>query len=395
MQMAESFEIHRAEWDIFYPADLDEKRVPQILRPLTNVEHEMNDFPWYTVGRLIELLEKPEPSFEYLHVTVYFRARAAMLAMNGDVLDHTELFGALGKHQLQIGGIYRKHLHHYLMMCMQKHNMARLPECDRHRMDPFDDPGETEKNRDLMRRCIQAAERSFINTLNFISECPGMDARIEGESVEFWVKRIERDKPMDVRVRVTRHAGGYRVKPCRDEAIATFGAGGTARAFDVRLQEEFPFGMAATEEGKNRRADARSWRRRGKENEAMGNDSTATVAREAAEIALASIAPALRCSKLNPNRGATDDLVQAYNLERKKHANDVETFWALSRLDIETARKTPDKAPWMRLSDANRHYRLAVHGDAIRAVDIATRAEALQRRYRRAIEQTQQLGSNK
>ena len=346
----------------------------------------MNDFPWYVVGRLIELLEKPEPSFDYLHVTVYFRARAAMLALNGDILDHRELFGILSKHQLQVGGIYRKHLQNYLLMCMQKHNMARLPECDRHRMDPFDDPGKTEKNRDLMRRCIQAAERAFINTLNFISEGPGMDARIEGESVEFWIKRMERDRALDVRVRVTRHVGGYRVKPCRDEAIATFGAGGTARTFVVRLQEEFPFGKAETENGKDRCTD--SGRRSGKEKVAKDTDSTATVAQKAAEIALATIAPALRCSKLNPNRGATDDLVQAYNLERKKHATDAETFRALSRLDIETARKTPDKAPWMRLSDANRHYRQAVHGDAVRAVDIATRAVALQRRYRRAIGQT-------
>jgi len=374
-------EIHLADWSIPYPADLDERRVPQILRPLTNVEHEMNDFPWYTVGRLIELLEKPEPSFDYLHVTGYFRARAAMLALKGDILDHTELFGALSKYQLQVGGIYRKHLQNYLLMCMQKHNMARLPECDKHRMDPFDDPGETEKNRDLMRRCIQAAERAFINTLNFISEGPGLDAKIEGESVEFWVKRMERDRAIDVLVRVTRHAGGYRVKPCRDEAIATFGAGGTARTFAVRLQEEFPFGMAMTEKGKDR--DLKR-----KEKVAKGDDSTATVAQKAAEIALATIAPALRCSKLNPTRCATDDLVQAYNLERKKHATDRETFRVLSRLDIETARKTPDKAPWMRLSDANRHYRQAVHGDAVRAVDIATRAVALQRRYRRAIGQT-------
>jgi len=383
-----NLEIHTADWSIPYPADLDERRVPQILRPLTNVEHEMNDFPWYAAGRLIELFEKPEPSFEYLHVTAYFRARAAMLALKGDILDHAELFSALSKHQLQIGGIYRKHLHHYLLMCMQKHNMARLPECDRHRMDPFDDPSETEKNRDLLRRCIQAAERAFINTLNFISEGPSMYARIEGESVEFWVKRMERDRAIDVRVRVTRHAGGYRVKPCRDEAIATFGSGGTARTFVVRLQEEFPFGMAVTENGKDRRTDAHCGRRREKENVAQGDYSTATVAQQAAEIALATIAPALRCSKLNPNRGATDDLVQAYNLERKKHATDRETFRALSRLDIETARKTPDKAPWMRLSDANRHYRQAVHGDAVRAVDIATRAAALHRRYRRAIGQT-------
>ena len=381
-------EIHLADWSIPYPADLDERCVPQILRSLTNVEHEMDVCPWYLTGRLVELLEKPEPSFEYLHFTVFFRARAAMLTLNGDVLDHTELYSALSKHQLQVGGIYRKHLQCYLLMFMQKHNMARLPECDRHRMDPFDDPSETEKNRDLMRRVIQAAERAFLNTLNFISESPGMDERIEGESMEFWVKRVERDRAIDVRVRVIRHAGGYRVKPCRDEAIATFGTGGTARTFTVRLQEEFPFGKAATIDGKDRRMDSHGGRRRGKEKVAKGDDSTATVAQKAAEIALATIAPALRCSKLNPTRGATDDLVQAYNLERKKHATDRETFRALSRLDIETARKTPDKAPWMRLSDANRHYRQAVQGDAVRAVDIATRAVALQRRYRRAIGQT-------
>ena len=180
--MSVSCEIHRAEWDILYPAGCDAASLPGFLRPLTYVDHDLNAFPWYVVGRLIELLEKPEPSFEYLHVTVYFRARAAMLALNGDVLDHTDPFGALSKHQLQIGGIYRKHLQRYLLMFMQKHNRARLPECDRHRMDPFVDPSEAEKNRDLLRRVIQAAERAFINTLNFISEGPGLDARIEAVS---------------------------------------------------------------------------------------------------------------------------------------------------------------------------------------------------------------------
>jgi hypothetical protein len=113
--------------------------------------------------------------------------------------------------------------------------------------------------------------------------------------------------------------------------------------------------------------------------------ANATTAQKAAEIALATVAPALRCSKLNPDRGARDDLVQAFSLERKKHATDGETFTALARLDIETARKTPDKAPWMRLSDANRQYNRAVRGEAVRADDIATRAVALERRYRRAL----------
>ncbi len=253
-----STEIHRADWSILYRADLDEKSVPLILRLLMQVDHEWEDFPWYLVGRFVELLEKQEPSFVYLHMTAFFRARAAMLALTGDVLDQSGVYGALHKHQLQVGGIYRKLLQRHLLMFMQKHNMARLPECDRHGMDPFDDPSKVETNRDLIRRVIQAAERSFLNVLNFLSEGPDMDERIAGESVEFWVKRMERDRAVDVPVRVTRHAGGYTVKPSRDEAKQAYGTGGTARTFAVRLQAEFHLETADNSDGEAHRTECAS-----------------------------------------------------------------------------------------------------------------------------------------
>ncbi len=376
-------EIHPADWGIPYPADLDEKCVPGLLRSLTHVDHDWDAFPWHLADRMIGLLETPEASFEYLHLTVYLRARAAMLVLKGHVLNIIGLHTALSKYQVQVGGIYRKHMLYHLQAFLKKHNMAQLPVCDMHSMDPLHDPGQTEKNRDLIRRVMQKAEIAYLNTLNFISESPEMTERIAGESVEFWVERRENHRAINVRVRVTRHKGWYEVKPCREEAKRLFSDGRTAGTFAVRLQEELPFGKASGCDHRPRTTD--SGGRTENRKMVKGDDTIATVAQKAAELVLASVAPALRCSKLNPDRGATDDLVQAFALERRNHATDRETFGALARLDIETARKTPDKAPWMRPNDAKRHYRRAVQGDPLKQADIEIRVDALERRHRRAI----------
>jgi hypothetical protein len=429
-------EIRRADWSVPYPANVDEKSVPGLLRPLTYVEHEIDAVPWHLADRMIGLLETPEASFDYLHLTEYLRARAAMLVIKGQVLNIHGLHTTLSKYQVQVGGIYRKHLLCFIRAFLKKHNMAQLPCCDMLMIDPLQDPKQTEKNRELIQRVIHAAETAYVNTLNFISEGPEMDERIAGESVEFWIKSQERHRIVDVRVRIFMHDGWYEVTVCPDEAKRLFRDGRTAGKYAVRLQEEFAFGREGssqnsgdrrqaakngerdgdgdgrmgngapratsgsgwmgkrdghhgqkTETGINRRTECASHHggRTGKRKMPACDDTTAMVAQRAAELALATVAPALRCSKLNPDRGATDDLVQAFALERRNHATDGETFSALARWDIETARKTPDKAPWMRLSDARRHYRRAVQGELLKQADIDMRVDALERRYRRAI----------
>lgn len=154
-----STEMHRADWSIPYPADLNEKNVPGLLRPLTYAEHDWDDFPWHLAGRLVLLLEKPEASFEYLHLTYFFRARAAMLALTGDVLDQGDLFSALRQHHVQIGGIYRTHLLRHLRSFLKKHSLTQLPECGREHFDPVRESEQADKNRILIQSVAQAAER--------------------------------------------------------------------------------------------------------------------------------------------------------------------------------------------------------------------------------------------
>ena len=106
----------------------------------------------------------------------------------------------------------------------------------------------------------------------------------------------------------------------------------------------------------------------------------------AAEKTLAPIHPALRLSKMNPDSTVTDSLVLAFTRERVNRTTNSETFKYLARLDIETARATPDKAPWLRESAAVQHNARRVHDESIKPEEIASRARALERRYRRAIQ---------
>jgi hypothetical protein len=236
-------EIHPADWGIPYPADPDEKSVPGLLRSLTCVEHEVDDFPWHLVSRMTGILEAPEASFEYLHLTAFFRARAAMLALKGNVLDHTELHSVLGKHRVQAGGIYRKHLLRCIRTTIAKHNLGQLPECDLHPLDPANDPNQTEKNRDVIHRVVRATEIDYLKTLNFISVATEMEEEIARHSVEFWVQGAEMPKPLDVRVRVRQHDGGHDLLPAREEVKRLIRAGRPVHKVRVRLQGALQLGM--------------------------------------------------------------------------------------------------------------------------------------------------------
>jgi hypothetical protein len=374
-------------------------------------------------GRMLNVLQCPQGIYEYLHLVLYFRARAAMLALTGKVLDRRDLFRAMNRHQAQIGGIYREHLIANLQGYLRKSNLAGLPVCHSEDSVGEEEVEKIERNRRTLRGVVQEAESKYLKTLDFISVATRMEEEVAGHSVGFWVGGGEETQGKEVRTRVRRFEGGYVIRPSDEDTKRMIGIGQPFEPIAVGEAESAERGGskelgAPSAEGKDDRLQTADGRlksagrgqkseedrrtdppsrnsgatgcashnegRRGTKN-IVTDDPTATVAQKAAEIVLAAVAPALRCSKLNPDRGATDDLVQAFTLERKKRATDRATFRALARLDIEVARKTPDKAPWMRVGDANRQYSRAVRGEAVRADDVATRAVALERRYRRAL----------
>ena len=240
-----SEEVHHADWSIPYRKDVNEKNVPSVLDRLTDVAHEWEDFPWYLVGRLVEVLEKPESSFEYNHVTAYFRARAAMLALKGDVLDRGDLFSALAKYRVQIGGIYRENVLFRLRAFMRKHNLAKLPDCNRECFDPLCEPEQAETNRNLVKSVMQSAERDYVGTLNFISVASEMKQQYCRHSVDVWVNGVDMPPPLGVLMRVKRDKFGYQLRPTQEEAERVMRAGRRIHGLRVRLQEEL--GIAAPE----------------------------------------------------------------------------------------------------------------------------------------------------
>lgn len=250
-----NIEIHHADWAIPYPKACHAESVPGLLWPMTHVEHELDSFPWHLSGRLAHHLEEPDSSFEYLHLTTFFRARAAMLALKGKILDHTDLHTALSKHQVQVGGIYRKQLIRSIRTAMTKHNLGQLPECIIHPLDPNHDPQLLEKNRTLIHRVIQAAEIEYENTLTFISVATEMDEEFSRHSVGFWIKGAEMPKATKVRVRVRFHGIGHDVLPCRETVKRRSREGLPLAIIAVKSQTEF--GFAAESVGREQLAVGR------------------------------------------------------------------------------------------------------------------------------------------
>ncbi len=118
------------------------------------------------------------------------------------------------------------------------------------------------------------------------------------------------------------------------------------------------------------------------------------IADKAAKKVLAGVEPALSFSRLKTKQTANQNLVVAFTRERRKHATDSETFEVLAQLDISTARAT-GKAPWLRLSVAKGHQKQAVKGELLDPVVITDHADALERRYYRALEYAKRTPSEK
>jgi len=215
--------------------------MPGLLLSLTSVKHDMDSFPWYLSGRLIEILESPEASFEYLQLTMFFRARAAMLALQGNVLDHAGLHTALSKNQVQIGGIYLRHLLRAIRNFLAKHNLAQLPDCEIHNIDPFHGPKQVEKNRELLQCLIHTADFDFLSTLNFLSLSPDSSETIFNYSVGYWGDGAEMPVRWDVPAIVTTHGAGYDIRPCLDASKRMSCARIPLQKIEVRNQAEFPF----------------------------------------------------------------------------------------------------------------------------------------------------------
>lgn len=244
-----SSEIHRADWTIPYPNPMDETRVPAVLQALTHVEHEWDAFPWYLAQRLVGLLEAPEPCFEYFHVTAFFLARAAMLALSGGVLHRTDLFGALCRYRVQAGGIYRTHLLHYLRLFLSRQNFAQLPVCAAETFETLHTEVEAERNRGLVQRVVRFAEADYLKTLNFVSLATDMEEKVCGQTVAFWVSGGRMPAPVGVRVHTRRHEYGHDWMPTRDEAKAAYRADRPVRTIAVRPQREFGFARERDEGG--------------------------------------------------------------------------------------------------------------------------------------------------
>jgi hypothetical protein len=106
---------------------------------------------------------------------------------------------------------------------------------------------------------------------------------------------------------------------------------------------------------------------------------------ETVKKTLAEVAPHLRLSRLNSNPTRGDLLLGMFEKMRTENPTAEATYKALARYDIETARKTPDKAPWLRHSEAIRHYNKAVKGEPLAEAEVRTRAKALERHHLREL----------
>jgi len=241
-------ETHRAEWTIPYPSKCKPENIPTFLHTLTAVDSEMEACPWHLANRLVNCLENPEAIFEYLHLTEFFRARAVMLTLKGKVLNQAGLFAALSKYQVQVGGIYRYHLIRTARTFLEKHNLAQLPECDIHTVDPFHGPQQVEKNRELIHCVIKTAEFDFLTTLNFISVATELHEELGNRSLEYWVKGAEKPDVVFVAVQVQETDYGYDVMPPPDEVKRLTRERRLVLKFTVRKQGELPLGGLKTDD---------------------------------------------------------------------------------------------------------------------------------------------------
>jgi hypothetical protein len=212
-----SAEIHRADWTIPYPETCDPDHIPILLQPFTLVEHTGEAPPWHLTTKALNLLECPQEGYEYLHLVWFFRARAAMLALQGSVLDHKDLFRALSKHRVQAAGIYREHLIFNVREFLRKQNLVGLPGCHCENSAAVEENEKAERNRVVIRAILRGAEIEYLRTLNFISAATTMEEEVARHSVGFWAAGAEMPKGLDIQVRVRRFDGGYEVRPTEND----------------------------------------------------------------------------------------------------------------------------------------------------------------------------------
>lgn len=243
-----NIEIHPADWSIPYPDDCKPGMLPRFFSALTHVEHEWDSFPWHLADELVNLLQNPEASFEYLHLTTFFRARAAMLALGDHVLDHDDLFEALSRLRAQAGGIYRAHLLAHVNAYLEQQNLKRLPDCSDDETEKAPLSERVTQNRLVFQNLVRIAEAEYLKTLNFISVATSLDEEVAGHSVGYWVKGAEMPKGRSVRVRVRKLAGEHIIRPARDEVKRLIHADRPLKKILVKPQGEFDSLNAEIEE---------------------------------------------------------------------------------------------------------------------------------------------------
>jgi hypothetical protein len=281
-------EIHRADWTIHFPTHFDEGGIPTVFQPLTRVEHEWEAFPWHLARGLVGLLEKPQSSFDYYQVTAFFRARAAMLALRGDVLYQKNWHAALVRHQVQVGGIYREHLLYFLRAFLKKHNFGELPECEVDALDLFRDSARTAANRDLIQGILRWVESNCVNTFNFISLAAELGEKVCGHTVGHWVKGADKPPPEDVHVLIRRHETGHDVLPSEKDAKESIRAGRNVTKSVVRVREEAAEGRRSqTTDGRPQTEDPLSSRLQ----RAGRRMKTTEIERATAKVAAETLAP--------------------------------------------------------------------------------------------------------
>ncbi len=237
-------EIHPADWTIPYPEKCDAESIPLLLHSLTHVEHEWDAFPWHLAEEMAGHIQEPDSTFDYLHLTTFFRARAAMLALGDDVLDHGDLFGALSKHRVQVGGIYRAHLLKHVNEYLDQKNLKRFPVCTEGDPTAVYDRETAANHRIEFQNVIRIVENEYLKTLDFISVASSMDEEVAGHSVGYWAKGAEIPTGRSVRVRARRQDGKLYMRPAQDEVKRLIQADRPRQKILMKLQGELTFSNA-------------------------------------------------------------------------------------------------------------------------------------------------------
>lgn len=252
-----NIEIHPADWAIPYPDHCQPDDVPSVLIPLTQLDHDWENAPWHLSGSMMELMEKPREEFDYLHLTSFAKARAAMLVLKGKLLDRSGTFQAMSQHRIQIGGIYRYHVMKQVRQYLETRGYSRLPDCEIREVMKIMEVEEIQRRRRLGQELLTLAEREYVNTLIFVSEADEMHEDFGDHSAGFWIKGAEMPQPVPIKARVHRHDAGHDVMPTREEVKRMVRAGKTVRKLEFIRQPGLRIGRGGGKEQGTGNVDGR------------------------------------------------------------------------------------------------------------------------------------------